>query len=33
MAEEYAELNKQELMNIYRDKCQEADVEPHHSLV
>lgn len=33
MAEEYAELNKQELLGVYVDRCQEVNVEPHPSLV
>lgn len=33
MAEEYAELSKQELLYIYKDRCQEINVEPHSCLV
>jgi len=29
MAEEYAELNKQEVIYIYKQKCEEVEVEPH----
>ena len=29
MAEEYAELSKQEIQYLYKEKCQEINVEPH----
>ena len=33
MTEEYAELNRTELLQVYINKCQEANVEPHHHMV
>jgi len=29
MAEEYAELSKQEIQYLYKEKCQEINCEPH----
>lgn len=29
MAEEYAELNKQEIQFLYKEKCNEVEIEPH----
>ena len=29
MAEEYAELNKQEIAFIYKQKCEEIQIKPH----
>ena len=29
MAEEYAELSKQEIQFLYREKCNEVGIEPH----
>lgn len=29
MAEEYAELNKQEIQFLYKEKCSEIGCEPH----
>ena len=29
MAEEFAELNKQEIAFIYKQKCDEAGIDPH----
>lgn len=33
MAEEYAELSKQEIMFIYKEKCNEMQIEPHPCFV
>ena len=33
MAEEYAELNKQEIAFLYNQKCQELNIEPHPAFV
>ena len=29
MADEYAELNKQDIIYIYKQKCEEVQIEPH----
>lgn len=33
MAEEYAELSKEEILYIYKERCQEINVEPHPCFV
>ena len=30
MSEEYPELSKTEIQYLYKEKCQEIEVEPHH---
>ena len=33
MEEEYAELNKQEIAFLYRQKCEECKIDPHDAFV
>ena len=33
MAEEYAELNKQEIAFLYKQKCEEIQIKPHNSFM